>query len=688
MQKSISSESQLKGIQRIPANQLRAAALFGMHALSNASPHAIYQEAVELVAAALCAEMCCLVELRQDTEDCILRAATNGLLESGHTERIVSDCHALTEYALLQNDPVTVEDIRTETRFPLPALLLEHDILSGIFFIVYREDGNPWGMLNVCSVMHRRFTEEDAEFVQNVANILGLFAQRNHMEAALKASEERLRLSMEAAEMGSWHWDVRTDIQIWSPRCRKLLGVAEDTPISFAVFKDRVHPDDLPQVMESIRLSVNDRVPCVLEYRVIFPDGSVRWIWDKGMTFYGPDGAPVRREGVVYDITERKQLEAQYRQAQKMEGIGQLAGGIAHDFNNLLSIILGYAELIDEDLPEESPIRVRIRTMMDAANNASDLTRQLLSFARRQLSDPKIISPNQHIENMTQMLRPLIGEDIHLQAHLDAEVGHVCIDPHQMEQLLVNLVVNARDAMPQGGTLSLRTTQEVIAENRRHPQFVLPPGAYVRLSVSDTGIGMTEEVRDRVFEPFFTTKGVGGGTGLGLASVYGIIKQHQGFIFVESAPGEGSAFHIYLPQKEGQVSAVAAVERPSAFSLAGKTILVVEDEPLLRELATLTLRKYGCNVLEAGDGVEALQVVATYPEEIHLLLTDAIMPRMGGKELAERLKPLRPTMRILLASGYAEDRFLQDQSLPPDTAFLRKPFTQRDLLSSVQAALA
>jgi nitrogen-specific signal transduction histidine kinase/CheY-like chemotaxis protein len=402
------------------------------------------------------------------------------------------------------------------------------------------------------------------------------------------------------------------------------------------------------------------------------------------------------------DITERKvieqaresalikaqELQQQLHQAQKMEGIGRLAGGIAHDFNNLLSVILGYAELIDEELPVDSPLHSQIRTVSDAANRASGLTRQLLSFARRQPMAPLILSLNTHIEDMSDILRPLIGEDIRFQTHLRAVGGKVRIDAHQLEQILVNLVVNARDAMPQGGALTIETAEQLLKEDRILPQFIIPEGSYISLSVSDTGTGMTEEVKARLYEPFFTTKEFGKGTGLGLATVYGIVKQNQAYIVAASEVGKGTTFTLYFPRAESDsVSAGEAQHSPSK-PRGAETILVVEDEPALREMIVLTLRRNGYVVLQAQNGMEALEIADAYPGEIHLLLTDAIMPVMGGKELAEQLRRQRPAIQILIASGYTEDRFA-DIGVPfPYAFFLAKPFTPGKLLETVREVIA
>jgi PAS domain S-box-containing protein len=412
-------------------------------------------------------------------------------------------------------------------------------------------------------------------------------------------------------------------------------------------------------------------------------------------TLISINSAPLFQDGkiagalaIFTDITERKRLEEQFLQAQKMESVGQMAGGIAHNFNNILMIILGYAELTDAELPDNSHLHHNLRNILDASNRASILVRQLLSFARRQMIAPQIISPNAHIQSMMQMLQPLIGADILLETDLDPLAGQIRIDPNQLEQAVVNLVLNARDAMPQGGTLVLQTAGEVVQEGQPHPQFALPPGSYVRLSVTDTGKGMSDSVKMHLFEPFFTTKEQGKGTGLGLASVYGIVRQNLGHIFVESAVGEGSTFHIYLPKVETASAYVEGEASESTETVRGsQKVLVVEDEPLIRQLMTFTLRQKGYWVLEAENGKEALRVAERHGGEIHLLLTDAIMPEMGGKELSEIFQQRYPATRIMIASGHSEVSVKEEHAFLDSFTFLQKPFTPGKLLAKVNEVL-
>jgi PAS domain S-box-containing protein len=388
---------------------------------------------------------------------------------------------------------------------------------------------------------------------------------------------------------------------------------------------------------------------------------------------------------MAIEVTEREKLEAQLRQAQKVEGIGRLAGGIAHDFNNLTQIILGYAELLEESLADDDKRFSSIRNIQTAANRAATLTRQLLTFARREAVIARVIAPFEVLIRITQMLRPLIGENVQLHLNIAEDCGYILIDPGQLEQVVINLVINARDAVSDQGMIALSAERVAFDTPASYHEILLRAGEYLLLSVSDTGSGMTEEVRRQIFEPFFTTKSPGQGTGLGLATVYGIVKSAGGQIYVESKEHVGTTFRIYLPLVEAPQLSNPAPEQSIAPSDGGETVLVVEDEPMVRDLSVQTLRRYGYTVLEAGNGEEALALSAAYSGPIDLLVTDLVMPVMGGKELAAKVSAVRSDIRIVFVTGYAEDAL--GGVLPPDTALLQKPFTAEVLLASVRKTL-
>jgi signal transduction histidine kinase len=395
------------------------------------------------------------------------------------------------------------------------------------------------------------------------------------------------------------------------------------------------------------------------------------------------------------DITERKRteeeklsLQEQLRQSQKMEAIGQLAGGVAHDFNNLLTVIKGYTQLSLLDLKENNPLRGNLQEIEKATQQATDLTRQLLTFSRRQVLDFKVLDLNTLLKGLEKMLRRIIGEDIELVTHLEENLGRVKIDPSQIEQVIFNLAVNARDAMPSGGKLTVETANVELDEGYAYTHVGVTPGRYVGLSVSDTGVGMSQEEKEKAFEPFFTTKGKGKGAGLGLSIVYGIVKQSNGNIWVYSEPGRGTTFKINLPRTEEELDTFRKRAETDFFPGGSETVLLVEDDELVRDLANRLLKQLGYKVLVAVNGEDALHVAREHDgEKIHLLLADIVMPQMGGKELAIKLKILRPDVKVLYTSGYADNAIAHHGFLDPAIHFLQKPFSLKTLSQKVREVL-
>jgi nitrogen-specific signal transduction histidine kinase/ActR/RegA family two-component response regulator len=391
--------------------------------------------------------------------------------------------------------------------------------------------------------------------------------------------------------------------------------------------------------------------------------------------------------GTVFDVTERRQLEEQLLQSQKMEAVGRLAGGIAHDFNNLLTAVSGYTELLLSELPEGDPRRESAEEIRQAGDRAASLTRQLLAFSRRQVLEPRVLDLNAAIADMEKLLRRVIGEDIELTSSLDPELWRTRADPGQIEQAILNLVVNARDAMPRGGRLTLETANVELDEKFTRGLTTVHPGPHVMLAVSDTGLGMSPELQARLFEPFFTTKERGKGTGLGLSTTYGIVKQSGGSIWVYSEPGQGTTFKIYLPRCEEPLDAAPEAPPVPAIPLTGsETVLLVEDEPEVRRLVEKLLRKQGYTVIAAAGPGEAIPLAGSLPR-IDILLTDVIMPGMNGRELARSLAGRRPGMRVLYMSGYTDTAIAQQGILEPGTAFLSKPFTPDALARKMREVL-
>jgi two-component system, cell cycle sensor histidine kinase and response regulator CckA len=430
--------------------------------------------------------------------------------------------------------------------------------------------------------------------------------------------------------------------------------------------------------------------PGPLEYRIVRKDGVVRWVRETPVLRLDAEGNPTGYDGVIQDITERRALQDQLLQSQKMEGIGRLAGGVAHDFNNLLTAILGYVEMCRMDLPQElpsdHPARLDLSEVATAGERAAGLTRQLLAFASRQIVAPVKLDLSAQVVESLKMLKRLLGDDIEIETALDPAAGMVESDPGQIQQVLVNLTVNARDAMPDGGRLLIETSREVLDEDdaRAHPGA--SAGSYVLLAVADTGVGMSEQVLSHLFEPFFTTKAMGKGTGLGLATCHGIVRQMGGHIRVYSEPGRGTSFRIYLPRKGDPADMQPSTASPRPAPTGAETILVVEDEPNVRRLAALGLRAHGYVVLEAADGAEAIEIGRLAGPTIDLIVSDVMMPGMSGPELIARLAQITPRARAVLMSGHAESTVLsQEQALKQ--AFLPKPFTPERLARKVREVL-
>jgi PAS domain S-box-containing protein len=423
----------------------------------------------------------------------------------------------------------------------------------------------------------------------------------------------------------------------------------------------------------------------VYEHELVARDGSRIQVEVASRLLY-EDGHPVGTEAICRDITERKSLEEQLRQAQRLEAIGQLAGGIAHDFNNLLTVISGYAETLLEGRDRES--EQELDQIARAAERAAILTRQLLAFSRRQVLQPRVVQMNDVVADVAPMLTRLIGEDVQLVTSLAPDLGRVLADPGQLEQVILNLAVNARDAMPHGGTLTMQTANVELDEEYAAHHSEASPGPHVMLSVGDTGHGMDAETLSHLFEPFFTTKPVGTGTGLGLATVYGIVKQSGGSIWIYSEPDKGTTFKIYFPREEAALSEEDASRRPAVPAAEGtETILIAEDEPSLRALSARILEKYGYEVITAESATDALRIVGRNGRRFDLLLTDLIMPELNGAALAERVQQLVPGIRVLFMSGYADDVVTKNGVLQPGAPFLEKPFTANELAAKVRELL-
>ncbi len=510
-------------------------------------------------------------------------------------------------------------------------------------------------------------------------------------EARLRVSEERLDLALWGSGLGLWNWQVDSGEFIVSERWTEILGLEPGQfDGTFEGLRELVNPADRERMMLAIQSHFNRHSDVYQsEHRIKTAHGEWKWVLDRGLVVERDgDGRPLRATGILLDISERKSLEARLHQANKMEAVGRLAGGVAHDFNNLLTAINGYADLSLSQLAEDDPTATNIRAIKRSGERAASLTARLLAFSRRQILQPRVIDLNEVVRNVRSLLAPVIGEDIKLAQRLDPELRMVRADQGQMEQVIMNLAVNARDAMRDGGTLVLETSNvEVTAEDVKELHG-FRAGSYVRLSVSDTGCGMDEKTRSRVFEPFFTTKPAGQGTGLGLSMVYGIVKQSDGYTEISSSPRDGTRVNIYLPPTNRNVDPRMTDEEVETEAPSGdEMVLLVEDEGAVRQLVREVLKDKGYDVIEAGSAEEALELCGEHPRSIDLLLTDVVLPGMNGDDLARELRERYENLRVLLISGYPRGSIGMQHKLPPETHFLQKPFSPNSLCERVREVL-
>jgi two-component system, cell cycle sensor histidine kinase and response regulator CckA len=528
----------------------------------------------------------------------------------------------------------------------------------------------------------------EQEIADTNQEVIALTLELEKRLEELRGVEERYRRLVENAPDIIFRYEIypRRICAFVNPRITAITGYSPgdfdaDPDLCFKI----AHPEDRP-VVEAI-FSGRGAVPDVgiSTVRWIHKDGSVVWIEQHHVLIRDQAGRLVAIECIARDITDRKNLEERLLQSQKMEAIGRLAGGIAHDFNNLLTIINGYSGQALDMLGKNDPLHDEIEEIYRAGERAATLTKQLLAFSRRQVLEPRVLSLNLIVGDMERLLRRVMGEDVELSTELEPKLDSILADPGQIEQVIMNLAVNARDAMPSGGRLLVETSNVELDETYAREHGPVRPGSYVMLVVSDTGFGMDRETQAHIFEPFFTTKRQGKGTGLGLSTVFGIVQQSGGNIYVYSEPDRGTTFKIYFPRVAAGPQSVE--RRPAKAAGGSETVLVVEDEAGVRKLIHSVLKQAGYLVLEAGNGREALLLIETHPGAIHLIITDIVMPEMSGKELADRLRTVRPEAKLLFISGYTASAVARDRALEPDAAFLQKPFTPGALVAKVREVL-
>ncbi len=504
---------------------------------------------------------------------------------------------------------------------------------------------------------------------------------------ALIASEARYARAQEAARVVTWYWGLEEESIRWTEQANPLLADAPgDHEVSPREYLEIIHPEDRDYVATRAEEAIAGAAEFDVEYRLNRDDGPTRWVTSKGDVIRSSDNIPVAFTGVLLDISERKRLEAQLREAQKMDAVGRLAGGVAHDFNNLLQAILGFAELARDATPESNPVHQDLTEIIQAGSRATELVGQLLAFSRRQMLKLGNIALRDVVRDMGKLLGRLINETIVLRVELEAQDAVVRADRSQVEQVLINLCINARDAMPDGGTLVIAIDSRSLSAEECITLPWARPGDYHILRVTDTGCGMNPETLAVIFEPFFTTKDVGKGTGLGLATVYGIVEQHKGLLHVTSTPDEGTTFEIYFPAADG-VPTPSVEPVPVAIPRGGETILVAEDDSAVRQLASRILTQAGYTVLAARDGMDAIMLFDAHREEIGAAFLDVVMPGKSGRSVFEHIRQTAPELPIMFASGYAEGPVHTDFILENRLTLIKKPYTPQILLASLYEIL-
>ena len=640
----------------------------GQFAMASGDFNALLSQTVMLVTQTLEIQYASLFELMPNGQFISLKSGVGW--RPGCIGNVVIPVDPMSEsgYPLTAGEPVVVENIATECRFRPTSFFIDHGIVSEAF-VAISGHGMPFGMLGVHSTELRKFSEDEVQFLLSISALLGMAVERRRAEGEMQKLAAFAQLNPNPA------MEILPDgtISYFNDAALRLaLSVGQSHPRG-------ITPPDLTELIQNCLLEKNNTVR--LETDV---EGR-KFSW----SFH-----PVVASQVVHcyieDVTEKLSLEAQLRQSQKMESVGQLAAGVAHDFNNMLTVIQGHAGMLMTKKGLQEGFQDAIQAIFFAAERAAGLTRQLLMFSRKNVIQPAPLDLREVIGNLSKMLQRLLGETIDLEFTSPAQIPLILADAGMTEQVVMNLAVNSRDAMPGGGKLAIDVFEAIIDEDypRTHPEARV--GSFICLRVTDTGCGMDAATMARIFEPFFTTKEIGKGTGLGLATVYGIVKQHEGWIEIASEVGKGTTFNIFFPAYTGPAVAAVSTSADPSGSVAGgtETILVVEDESVLRDMAHVILEDCGYKVLEAGSGVEALQVWGEHADEIDLLLTDMVMPEgVSGMQLAQRLLQNKPHLKVVFASGYTMEDMDIDFVRDGLASFLQKPYTHVSLARAVRECL-
>jgi two-component system cell cycle sensor histidine kinase/response regulator CckA len=562
----------------------------------------------------------------------------------------------------------------------------EHGRSDSERWIVRKDGSRFWASISISTVTDRQ--GRLLGFSQRLRDL----SQSKHAEEQLRQKQEALELALEAGGLGTWEYDLATGEMHWDARAKAHFGLRADAIVTHPAWLEALHPEDQESTRNRWEHAVRDRAPLSVECRVIWPDGSTHWIMAVGQcTFDAATSEPVHMAGVMLDLTERRRSEEHLQESMRLEAVGRLAGGIAHDLNNMLTAILGFSEFLNRSLAPDDSRRADVEQISRAADRSASLTRQLLAFARRDLIQPRVLDLNSVVRHTGTLLPSILGENVELVLQLTTDRGIVYADPRQIEQTLMNLVLNARDALPQGGRVTIETMKVRFEPGSRASQEMgdaAPTGSFTMLAVTDTGHGMGAATLQRIWEPFFTTKPPGHGTGLGLSSVYGAAKQSGGFVWAASEPGRGTTVQVYWPEvpEEEPEPLVESSGLPEVEG-GSETVLVVEDEDLVRAFVVRALRSHGYQCREARDAEGALRLLEHGHAGIDLVITDVVMPGMSGGGLGDRLALLRPGLPVLYTSAFVDEDVIRRGLLEQGRPFLQKPCTPRDLARKVREVL-
>jgi PAS domain S-box-containing protein len=667
------------------SRQQAAIAELGLLAVTAKDRHAFFARSTAIMVEGLGVEFGALLELMPDNTNLVMRAGVgwpDALVGKAVAQR---DLHSQAGYALISREPVVVTNLDEETRFEPAALMHEQNLVSGMS-VVIRGPDRPFGVLSAHTRRSQRFPAQDISFLQAIANVISASLLRTRSELALAESERRARHFFESMNAVPYCFDV--DAQRYTyvgPQSMRLLGISQEEWGTVGWWQEHMHPEDSATMDALEQVMTRRGQDYVLEYRMIAAQDRIVWIRDIVHIEIDEHGHKILY-GMAIDITESKEKERQLNEAQRLQAIGQLTGGIAHDFNNLLAVILGTSELMEERSKSDPALRRTVEQIAAAAERGAALTQRLLAFSRRQALRPSETDLNGLVRDLQPLLEGTLGEKIAIESRLAPDLARTLIDPNQVESALLNLAINARDAMPEGGRLTIETRNTVIQPGDSIRSDSMQPGAYVVLSVTDTGVGMTQEVRARAFEPFFTTKDVGKGSGLGLSTIYGFARQSAGHVSIDSELGKGTAVHIYLPQFS-EVGSVEAKPSDTGVPKGDETVLIVEDDPSVRRVVAGMVASLGYETHEASDGADALQRLERNGR-FDLVLTDVVMPgEIGGRELAQTVIRRWPHTRVLLTSGYAGKEADLGGQVDECTHVLAKPYRKIELARKIREVL-